>query len=429
MKFCIVTQDYSGLGWALRLKDEGHKVLIAYQPKEKDSQDKEVMKSYLNVGNGLVQKFPLKKIFEKRDKMRDWYWVWDGNHNVEENEALRKEKFKVFGGGKWADTMEHDRNACLKFANKYGLKSPPSFPFTDTKTAIGFAEANEETAYVYKPDEGENFETWVPESEEAVDANKELCTYLQSVENKPFILQERKDGVETNVEVWFVKGEPKFAFMDIECKKRINNDLGEMVGCAFDYAWEIPLDSESVKQTIGKLYPAYKQMNYTGFSDANFIAAKDGIWFFEKCERFGYNAHPNLLFSVNRDPLGQTLASLVDGNFKPNFSPGFGSSITMATRDGAQGDKAIQFPEKILKDVYFWDVYKKDDLYLTAGYDSNILIVTGFGYTIQTAWENVLAKANLIKFPYRQHRTDGDKTDYPSSPVRRYEALKAMKLI
>ena len=30
------------------------------------------------------------------------------------------------------------------------------------------------------------------------------------------------------------------------------------------------------------------------------------------------------------------------------------------------------------------------------------------------------ARRDQIKFPYRQYRPDGDGTDYPSSPIRRY---------
>ena len=48
-------------------------------------------------------------------------------------------------------------------------------------------------------------------------------------------------------------------------------------------------------------------MKYTGFADANFIAARDGIWFFEKCERFGYNAHVNLFWNLNLSTLGEVL--------------------------------------------------------------------------------------------------------------------------
>ena len=427
--FVVVTKDWSGLGWAMRLKDEGHKVLMAYQIDPAKLNDEQTKKGYELVGNGIIDKFPLKNIMSKRDKMKDWYWVWDANHNVEENELLKKEGFKVFMGGKFADMMEHDRNACLKFAEKYGLKSPESFPFSDAKQAIKFVEQNEETAYVFKPDEGENFETWVPESEDACDANHELQRHLETLDSKGnFILQERKEGVETNIEVWFVKGEPKFAFMGIESKKKIVGDLGEFTGCAFDFVFEVPLDCEAVKQSVGKLYPAYRAMNFTGLADANFIAAKDGIWFFEKCERFGYNAHPNLLFNLNQDELGETLASLVDGTFKPNFTPGFGSSVSLYT-DHPKSGKAIQFPEKYYKNIYFWDAYKEGDKFMTAGYDGSVLIALGFGYTIPTAWESCLTVADKIKFPGRAFRNDGDKACYPSSPLRRYEALVAMGLI
>jgi hypothetical protein len=78
-----------------------------------------------------------------------------------------------------------------------------------------------------------------------------------------------------------------------------------------------------------------------------------------------------------------------------------------------------------------YDVYRRDDLYLTAGYDRNgdILLVNGYGYTMPTAWECVMQKAAEVRFPYRHYRPDGDQTNFPSSPIRRYEALKAMGYI
>jgi len=60
------------------------------------------------------------------------------------------------------------------------------------------------------------------------------------------LLQERKEGVETNVEVWFVRGEPVFAFMGLECKKKYVLDLAKLTGCAFDYIFIIPLESRAV---------------------------------------------------------------------------------------------------------------------------------------------------------------------------------------
>jgi hypothetical protein len=88
--------------------------------------------------------------------------------------------------------------------------------------------------------------------------------------------------------------------------------------------------------------------------------------------------------------------------------------------------KVLQFPQSIARDLYLYDVYKEGDLLLTAGYYDDVLIATGFGYTIPTAWEAALANAREVKFPGRSFRIDGGGTDFPSSPLRRYEALQAM---
>jgi phosphoribosylamine-glycine ligase len=428
MKFVIATRDYAGLGFSIRLQDEGHEVLVATNPPNEDRDNP----AYHLVGQDIVKKASLDEVIAEREAMRDWYWIWDFNHAVEQNERLRSEGFKVVGGGGHANTMEHDRAACLDFAATYGLEAPASHAFSSAADAIRFCEANPHTVYVYKPDEGANFETFLPESEDPGDANLELRMHLESLHSETsFILQERKDGVETNVEVWMQEGEPVFAFMTLECKRKCAMDLGELVGCAFDFVFTIPLDCKAVTESVGKLYPAYKKMRYTGFADANFIASRDGIWFFEKCERFGYNTHPNLLFNLSRRSLAEVLSSLAEGNLKPDFSGGFGASVTMSTKANPVGGKVIHFPPKLWKDIYWWDVYKKGDHYLTAGYDKagDVLIVTAYGYTIQTAWEKLMTRASQIKFPYRSYRPDGDRTDYPTSPIRRYEALRAMGYI
>lgn len=429
MQFIVVTSDYAGLGFAIRLREEGHEVVLATNPKQDDRADPERWAAYERVGQGLVDKQTLTDVIAKRETLRDAYWIWDFNHSLDENELLRSEGFRVFGGGKHADCMEHDRAACLAFTERYGLQAPPSYPFSSTAEAIQFCEANPTKAFVFKPDEGANFETFLPESEEASDASFELRKHLASLRTTgQFLLQERKDGVETNVEVWFQRGEPVFAFVTLECKKRYTGDQGELVGCAFDFSWTVPLRCRAVTESVGKLFPAYREMNYTGFADANFIAARDGIWFFEKCERFGYNAHPNLFWNLNLSTLGDVLANLTDGTFRPCFSGGFGASLTMSTRPGDGAGKAIQFPGKLSKDIYYWDVYLEGDQPMIAGYDKDgyVLILTAFGYTIPTAWEALLRRADQIRFPYRHYRIDGDSTTIPTSPIRRYEALTAM---
>ncbi|MBV9081977.1 MAG: hypothetical protein JOZ62_04820 [Acidobacteriaceae bacterium] len=428
----IATCDYSGLGFAIRIQDEGHEVIVATNPPAGTAGNAHCLGRYDLVGNGMVPKERLSDLISRRAEFKDAYWVWDHNHSVEENELLRSENFKVLGGGHYADRMEHDRAACLEHCATYGLLAPPSTRFESTADAIRFCEQNKRTAYVYKPDEGANNDTFLPESDDATEANEELRLHLASIDpDCAFILQERKEGVETNVEVWFVEGNPIFAFMTLESKKRHALDMGELIGCAFDFAFLVPLDCKAVQESVGKLFPAYKNTKYTGFGDANFTAGRDGVWFFEKCERLGYNAHPNLLFNLSRRGVGEVFAGLIDNTLRPDFSGGFGATVTMMTKENPDGGKPVMFPPRLWRDIFWWDVYKRDDLYLTAGYDTNgyVLIVNGYGYTIPTAWENVMKKAAQIRFPYRNYRPDGAGVDYPSSPIRRYEALKAMGYI
>src|SRR4029078_10993664 len=125
MQFIIATLHFAGLGFALRLIEEGHEVLVGYC----GISDRRTGDAYALVGNGLVAKRPLSEIIADRESYRDAYWIWDENHSVDEKETLRREGLRVFGGGRFADTMEHDRDACLAFVERHGLKPPPSFSF------------------------------------------------------------------------------------------------------------------------------------------------------------------------------------------------------------------------------------------------------------------------------------------------------------
>jgi phosphoribosylamine-glycine ligase len=428
VRFIVATQDYAGLGFACRLREEGHDVVLACNPAPHD-QAEPTRSAFERVGEGMVDKIALADLMQRRETLRDAYWIWDFNHSSAENEQLRGEGFRVLGGGTYAETMEHDRAACVGFVEKYGLRSPPSARFETHADARSFLEAHPDLAYVYKPDTGAKYETFVPECEEPEEANQELRAHLATGEARgPFILQERKDGVELNVEAWIQRGEPIFAFVTLEVKRKFVFDLGPLCGCALDFAFVVPLSCRAIADSVGKLFPAYREMQYTGFADANLIAGKDGLWFLEKCERFGYNSHPNLFWNLAKSGTGETLAAWIDGHLEPEFAEGFGASVTMGTKDDVPGGEAILFPDKLAKDIYFLDAYRDGTHYRTAGYDSDgdTLIVNAHGYTPAAAWESVLKKAQQVRFPFRHYRTDGDQTNYPSAPIRRYDALKAM---
>ena len=74
-KFVIVSQDWSGLGFAKRLQDEGFEILCASQPKENEDR----LDEFELVGEGMINKIPFQELWKDRNKYRDYIWLWDGN--------------------------------------------------------------------------------------------------------------------------------------------------------------------------------------------------------------------------------------------------------------------------------------------------------------------------------------------------------------
>ena len=102
MRFIIASSDYAGLGFAIRLEQEGHEVVLATNPSSDALENPEACSKFERVGEGLVSKTSLASLLSQREHFRDAYWIWDLNHSVEENEILRAEGFRVLGGGRFA---------------------------------------------------------------------------------------------------------------------------------------------------------------------------------------------------------------------------------------------------------------------------------------------------------------------------------------
>ncbi len=431
--FVIVTQDWCGLGWGKMLRDCGQRVIFAIERKEDDEED-----NFEWVGENMGEKMDLSEAV-KSAELRNAYWIWDYNHNSDVAEKLRSKGYKVFGGQEFADKSEHDRDFGLAIVKRAGLQTPESFAFSDINAGITHMMSNPDKAYVFKPDEpgGEKNPAWqttVPDNDLDGRANEEMQKFLESFPNAPstFILQERKSGVEINIEVWLYDGKPILAYANFECKKKYNHDLGPLVGCAQDIGFIVPLNCKIVEDTIGVLIqqPEYKNMKGMLFADMNLIVGKNQYWFLEFCNRFGYNSHPNLFINLAIDPFDEIIKDLIDGeveNMSQRFDAGFGASITMRIDEPVHGLPLI-IPEELGSKFYHFDTYWDDDEFRLAGYGNETGIVCGHDYDLKSAAEEVKRNFDKIHFPFRAGRTDIDRQDYFSNPYERWVASNAMKL-
>jgi phosphoribosylamine-glycine ligase len=429
--FVVVTEDWSGLGWGKKLQEEGERVVVAYQMQK----DEESHAEYDKVGEGWVPKVPLDKAL-KELKSPQTYWLFSENHLTTYADQLRKEGQKVFGTSALSERMEHDRSYMVKIAKDAGFDLPETKAFSTIEEGLKFLDAHRETAYVFKPDDAEfNRYTYVPFRERGHDANRETYFYIRHIPfTGSYILQERKYGVEVNVEAWMYEGEPVFAFAGLENKRKDAHNLGEMAGCAGDLSFTVPLDSKLVKMTIAKLYPFYKKEKYTGFADVNVIIGDAGVYFLEVCNRFGYNSHPNLFLALALDGFGNIMADYMDGktdHLYDRFRKGFGASISLGIEHEREGLPLYIHPDHC-KRYFPFDGYKdKGDLLLT-GYSNDVGIFTDFDYTPEQATEacvNKLFYNEAVSFPDMTVRLDLGKRDYPNAPINRHEALRRMGLV
>ena len=241
-KFVLVSKDFSGLGFAKICLDAGYETILGYKNDEVEEDDQE---AFDMVGDNIVEKMDLDDLFKERTKYKNDYWIFDQNFHSDYSEKLRKEGYKVFGGMELTADMEHDRAFGTNLAKQAGLTLPQTFEFSDIESGLEHLDQNPDTAYCFKPDEGgEAFTTYVPDNEKDDEANRELYRYMSSQEGDSgtYILQERIKGTEVNIEYWVYNGKPILCYANLECKRKLDYDEGEMTGCAQDIAFIVPID-------------------------------------------------------------------------------------------------------------------------------------------------------------------------------------------
>ena len=432
-KFAIVTQNWCALLFAQdeRNKKAGDKIIVVTNPKpfkDKDAKDK-----FASIGKGIVESISLEDAMAEREKLRDWEWVFDGNHSVKENTILRKEKFKVCNQSEMTYEMENDREKGILLAEEtFGIESPLWEEYKTGKEGIELLKEYPDDGFFMKPNaEDESHLTTPPVGKDGRKANEYLQMWLESIEfKKGFVLQkEIKGGTEVNLEYFCVNGEPISAQINLEVKRISEASLidgyekGALCGCAYDCCRDIPLDHPLVLETIGKMKKFIKDKNYTGFADMNFIIGENNIWFIEWCWRTGYNAHVNYFMNVSNKDYLNTMADMREGKYKPDVKKGWGASVTLYCDHPAK-DIPVMIDDSVLNKVALFDGMKKGKTIVQTGDSNEIAIVGGYGNTIERAMMNAYDNVEKVLCAKSDYRSDGLKDNFNSSLIMRGKAIE-----
>jgi phosphoribosylamine-glycine ligase len=431
-RFIVVTADHSGLGWALKLNAEGEDVILAVEP----DADEEDLDGNALVGSGLVTRMTPDEALAQSDQ-GSTYVIFDANKLAPLSERLRSDGWKVFGATAWSARLEHDRQFAVDTAKLAGLGIPLDRECTSRHDGLAFLDEYPDRAFVFKPNTAdERYRTTVPTLRNPFDANRQIAAHLEAVDEAAladcFLLQERKDGIEVNFELWLDRGMPILAVCGLETKQKLNGDLGTQVGCSSDLAFIVPVDCRGVRQAVSAWASLYGS-RYTGFADVNVMLADRQAWFLETCSRFGYSFHPNLFLTCAIDTFGNILADWMDGKtaqFGERFRAGFGASVNLYTDVPQRGVWLRVLPD-VDPSTYLYDAYEQGGRLLSAGYSRDVAVFAQHGYTIDDAVRGCLDQLlvkQAVTFIGAGFRTDAADRSYLNSPIKRYEALQAMRV-
>lgn len=416
--FILLTEDNSGLPIALKLEDEGHKVLYACKPKTDDKHPERTLK----IGDGLLQnKVSWNELTNKPPK--DAIIIFDMNHHPELADKYRNLGYTVLGSGSFAYELEENRKYGLELMNQAGILTPNTYGFKNVNEALKFLEnPPDENPYVFKPDKEEAWMTFVSKDHEQM--KKWIEKFAPKIK-KGFLLQEVVEGIEISVEMWFNGKDAILYDATLERKRRSNDDEGRNTGCAGDVVWKLNGNERIIQEGINKSLPFFRKNKLPMMIDLNCIVNDDGLWGLEWTPRFGYDASFSL-FQLLKIPLGSVLERLVKGEdilMDYAFSSDFALSIRIL-RDMIEPELPIEIKPTSQHEgkLWWWDIVMGQDGLETGGSGEEIVIITTQAPTIDEAKKIMYEDLEpCIIIP------DGDKrTDIGVKAKEDYENLKML---
>jgi len=406
MRVLFITKHLDALDIAYRVQNEDNTEVVIYI-QESDAKD---------IGDGIV-----------KNKVDDWKsyidWadliVFDTTGFPALVDWLQEKKYNVVGTNKYAEMLEISRQFGAKVLKFFGIDEPPSLHFNNPEEAINFIKSHPDR-YVLKPNNAPVWATYVGQEDDSRDVVY-MIKYCQKkkVINEGVQIQKYVTGVEIGCYGWF-DGTDFFEPIELymEHKKMANDNIGPMSGEMGSVIIYTDKNNKLYRQTLHKLVPFFKKINYHGCAGLNFIVNEDKIWALEFSNRFGYPAvyiedelldenWSNFLYDV-------ATGKRKKKEFRAKNIVGIGVVLALPPFPFKAGLKelAIGVPlffelnENNKQHIHFCEIKKINDIYVCTGVSADPLCVTHNGKTIEEARANCYNIVKTIHAPNIFYRTD-----------------------
>ncbi len=412
MRILFISNDLIAGNIARILRNDGHDVKIFIEEKDRRRNFKEILNktSDWRVELNWVSK--------------DGLIIFDDVGYGHDQDRLRKDGYNVFGGSLYGDLLEQDRVLAQNIFEEYGLKSIPSYNFSNINKAIQFINKNPKAWVIKQNGSSSKSINFVGNFKDGSDTIDVLRSYNKNNATKTDLitLQERIVGVEIAATRYF-NGRNWIGptLINIEHKKLFPGDLGPTTSEMGTLGWYESDDSKFTELTLNKIKPYLQKINYRGVFDINCIVNKNGCYPLEATSRFG-SPIVHLQTELNNSSWFEILNCTARGiDFDLKYKKNFGVVVLVAIPpfpfakkidEQSQIGTYLHFNKTIsskeFEKIHFEEISfdKKRKKYYISDDRGYLIYVTGTGKKIELARKNTYNLINKIHIPKMFYRND-----------------------
>lgn len=431
MKYVIISEGWDGMCVAHQLVIEGADSIIGQVQDNKelktgaDKEDPEDKISRLAQFDGMVKKYPARKVVDalKKVKNKDEYFILCDQNDlfVYAEELLEAGFTKGLFPLKQDFDFEKGREDAMKFVEEH-YPDVQIIPHQKVKTVEEAKQIIEESDVPWViQSEGDFVSTICPVDDVEQNHNVILAAldkHAKDYAKGEILLKEKLiQPVEITPQIVFWNGTPVFTDIDIETKNIGDGENnGNQVGCGSNLiiktSFEDPINKIAFPPIV---YEMASKRTGIFVWDISLYLTEKGIFFGEFCSnRFGYDAlMTEMTMSGGATAFFNALMSLQNP-----LQATFGTAVRVFNLSRSKDQEIMVENED---NTWLYEVKKVDDKLMSLGDCWDLGVVTGKGETVNEAVDDVYENLDTLSFKEKYTRTKSDfLADYPTSIIHRF---------